>query len=123
MSVCQYRCVHYGEPRKRGKGIRPTQHHFALQCPAELHISYDHNVKKFTVRRCNLNHCHPIGRDILPHYPFNRRLDSDQISEVRDIVSFGPKIETSSTIYPQTVWEEDDTQGSSEYSYQGKATS
>ena len=92
MSVCQYRCVHYGEPRKRGKGIRPTQHHFALQCPAELHISYDHNVKKFTVRRCNLNHCHPIGRDILPHYPFNRRLDSDQISEVRDIVALGPKL-------------------------------
>ena len=84
--------MHYGEPRKRGKGIRPTQHHFALQCPAELYISYDHNVKKFIVKKCNLNHCHPVGREILPHYPFKRRLDSDQMKEVQSIVALGPKL-------------------------------
>lgn len=91
--ICMYdRCVHYGEPRKRGKGIRPTQHHFALQCPAELYISFDHRTKKFTVRRSNLDHCHPIGQDILPHYPFKRQLDSDQLKEVQGVITLGPKL-------------------------------
>ena len=50
------------------------------------------NVKKFTVRRCSLNHCYPTGQDILSHYPFKQRLDSDQLKELQDIVALGPKL-------------------------------
>ena len=78
--------------KEGGKGIRPTQHHFALRCPAELYISYDHGTKKFMVKKCNLNHCHPIGAGILPHYPFKRRLDGDQLREVQNVVAMGPKL-------------------------------
>ena len=90
--TCVFRCVHYGEARKRGKGIRPTQHHFALKCSAELYTSYNHSVKKFTVQRCNLNHSHPIGAHIIPHYPSVRRLDGDELKEVTNVVSMGPKL-------------------------------
>ena len=30
------RCVHYGQPRRRSKGIRPTRHHFAINWPFKL---------------------------------------------------------------------------------------
>ena len=86
------RCVHYGEARKRSKGIRPTEHHFALKCSAELYISYNHSSKKFIVKRCNLNHNHPIGADIIPHYPSVRQLDGEELKEVTNVVSMGPKL-------------------------------
>ena len=86
------RCVHYGEPRKRGKGIRPTQHHFALKCPAKLYVSYNHHIEKFEVRKCNLDHCHPIGPDIMPHYPFKRRVVGDELKEIEDLISLAPKL-------------------------------
>lgn len=38
------RCVHYGEARKRSKGVRPNQRHFAMNCPVKLIISYDRTV-------------------------------------------------------------------------------
>ncbi|XP_065890957.1 zinc finger SWIM domain-containing protein 3-like [Dysidea avara] len=90
--MCLFRCVRYGEARKRGKGIRSTQHHFALKCSAELYISYNHSVKKFTVQRCNLNHSHPIGAHIIPHYPSVRRLDGDELKRSQNVVSMGPKL-------------------------------
>lgn len=39
-----------------------------------------------------MNHCHPIGAGILPHYPFKRRLDGDQLREVQNVVAMGPKL-------------------------------
>ena len=35
------RCVHYGEARSRGKGLRPNQHHFPMGCQAKITASYD----------------------------------------------------------------------------------
>jgi len=69
-----------------------TQHRFALEYSAELFISYNHSVKKFTGKRCNLNHSHPIGADIISHYPSVCRLDGDQLKEVTNVVSMGPKL-------------------------------
>ena len=35
------RCVHYGDTRHRGKGIRPNQRSFSLGCKAKITVSYD----------------------------------------------------------------------------------
>ena len=35
------RCVHYGQGRRRSKGVRPNQRHLSLNCPAKLTVSYD----------------------------------------------------------------------------------
>ena len=42
------RCVHFGNPRQRGKGLRPNQQHskmFAMGCPAKITIVYDRLAK------------------------------------------------------------------------------
>ncbi len=38
------RCVHYGEARHRGKGLRPNQRSFSMGCPAKLTVSYERYV-------------------------------------------------------------------------------
>ena len=38
------RCVHFGKPRHRGKGIRPNQHAFPMECFAKVTVSYDRYV-------------------------------------------------------------------------------
>ena len=35
------RCVHYGDSRQCGKGIRPNQNTFSLGCKAKITVSYD----------------------------------------------------------------------------------
>ena len=35
------RCVHYGETRRRSKGLRPNQRSFAMGCQAKVTVSYD----------------------------------------------------------------------------------
>ena len=34
-------CVHFGQPRKRSKGIRCNQRHLAIKCTAKITISYE----------------------------------------------------------------------------------
>ena len=33
-------CVHYGDPRSRGKNIRPNQRTFAMNCNTKITVSY-----------------------------------------------------------------------------------
>ena len=44
------------------------------------------------MRKCNLEHCHPIGPEVLPHYPFKRRLAGDELKEIEDLVTLAPKL-------------------------------
>ena len=39
------RCVHFGNPRQRGKGLKPNQQHFAMGCPAKITVVYDRLAK------------------------------------------------------------------------------
>jgi len=39
-----------------------------------------------------LNHCHPIGPDIIPHYPFKQWVVGDELKEVEDLVSLAQKL-------------------------------
>jgi len=48
--------------------VKPTKHHFALKCLAELYVPYNHHSRQFEVRKCNLDHCHPIGPEIIPSF-------------------------------------------------------
>ena len=34
-------CVYYGDPRSRGKNIRPNQRTFAMNCKTKITVSYD----------------------------------------------------------------------------------
>ena len=86
-----YRCVHFGEPRKRSKGARPTQRHFSLNCSAQIYVSFDTLMQKLVVRKCELEHNHSIGPHILPHYPSMRCVDINEVSQVKKIIQLAPK--------------------------------
>lgn len=83
------RCVHYGKPRSRSKGIRPNQRHFALQCPMKVTISFDRKTNKLFVYDCCLEHNHRIGEDIIMHYPKCRRLTNSESKDVEGILRLG----------------------------------
>ena len=61
------KCIHFGEARQTGKGIRPKQKHFAKGCTAMISVSYDGDLRKLVVRKCNLLHNHRLGHGILQH--------------------------------------------------------
>lgn len=84
------RCVHYGEPRHRGKGVRCHQRSFALNCPVKITVTYDKVEQKLKIRDCNLEHCHRTGKDIIKRYPSMRRLTEQQEKEIEDVLTLRP---------------------------------
>ena len=44
------RCVHYGQPRRRGKGLRPVQRSFSFGCQAKITLVY--NIKGTKLPSC-----------------------------------------------------------------------
>ena len=44
------RCVHYGEPRHRGKRIRCHQQSFAMKCPVKITVTFDKVEQKLKIR-------------------------------------------------------------------------
>ena len=84
------RCVHYGHPRQRGKGLRPNQRAFSLGCEAKITLSYDKFQDKLVVREVNLEHNHRVGQEIIKHYPSFQRLETHEEEELLNIVSLKP---------------------------------
>ena len=80
------RCVHYGEGRCRGKGLRPVQRSFSLGCQAKITLSYNKGLKSLVVSECNLDHNHRIGEEIFRHYPSARKLSRDEEKHVSEIL-------------------------------------
>ena len=85
------RCRHYGEPRKRAKGIRSNQHYFALACDAQVYVSFDTKLQKLVVKKVALEHSHRIGPTVSAHYPCSRRLTDDEREEVKELLKLRPK--------------------------------
>ena len=84
------RCVHYGEPRHRGKRIRCHQRSFAMKCPVKITVTFDKVEQKLKIRDCSLEHCHRVGNDVMKHYPSMRRLSEQQEKEMHDILNLRP---------------------------------
>ncbi|VDN60266.1 unnamed protein product [Dracunculus medinensis] len=57
-----YQCVHYGEPRKRGNGIR-KQEYLASNCKARLRLNYDSRKKLLEISRLSYEHNHVCDKD------------------------------------------------------------
>ena len=84
------RCVHYGQGRRRSKGVRPNQRHLSLNCPAKLTVSYDRVAGCLVVRECLLSHNHRIGSEIMEQYASSRRLSLKQQHAVNELLSVKP---------------------------------
>lgn len=84
------RCVHSGQPRRRGKGIRPIQRSFSLGCEAKITLSYNKALNCLVVKECLLDHNHRTGEEVHKHYPSTRRLSMEESKEIVDILSLKP---------------------------------
>lgn len=81
------RCVHFGKPRHRSREIRCNQKSFAMECPVKITVSYDKWQRKLKVQNCVTDHCHRTSKDILKHYPSERRLSKQQEKDVCDVLA------------------------------------
>ena len=84
------RCVHYGDVRSRGKGLRPNQRHFPMGCQAKITASYDKLQNKIIVREFDIEHNHRTGDEIMQHYPSARRLSKTEQKDVEEIIGLKP---------------------------------
>ena len=80
------RCVHYGQPRRRGKGLRPIQRPFSFGCQAKTTLAYNKRLNCVVVRECELHHNHRTGEEIYRHYPSARRLSKDEEKDITEIL-------------------------------------
>ena len=55
-----------------------------------ISVSYDGDLRKLVVRKCNLLHNHRLGHGILQHYPSSRRLNQVEQVEVNSILQLQP---------------------------------
>lgn len=86
-TYCSVRCVHYGQPRHCGKGLRPIQQSFSLGCQAKITPSYNKSLNCLVVTECCLDHNHRIGEDIYKHYPSARKLSKEEERNIAEILS------------------------------------
>jgi len=67
-------CVHYGEHRDRGKGIRPNQAVLACECPFSFRIAFVSCMQKYSIQWANLEHIgHIISEECDDAYPSLKR--------------------------------------------------
>ena len=89
-TYCSMRCVHYGQPRKRSRGLRPNQRHFSMNCPVKLIISYNRAAGCLILRECSLQHNHRIRNEIMKHYPSSRKLSPEEQGMVDELLQLKP---------------------------------
>ena len=88
-SVC---CVHCGQPRSRGKGVRPTQRHLGMNCPFRITVAYDRTLGCLVVKECCLEDNLRIGKDIFKHCPSQRKLTAAEEVEIKTVLALKPNV-------------------------------
>lgn len=83
-------CVHYGEPRKTGQGIRKQQKY--LPCGCESLISLSASKDQLRLTRSVLVHNHAVKKEPRPSYAQQHRLKKDQQKQVGEVVMLNPWI-------------------------------
>lgn len=81
-------CVHYGEPRKNGQGIRKKQRYLPCGCESLISLSASNDQLRLT--RSVLAHNHALKKELQPFYTQHRRLNKDQEKQVEEIVKLNP---------------------------------
>ena len=61
-----------------------------MGCPVKITASYDKVQRKLKVNHCVLEHSHRTSKDIIKHYPFERKLAKDQESDICDLLALQP---------------------------------
>lgn len=81
-------CVHYGEPRTHGLGVRKKQRYLACGCESLISLSASKDELKLT--RVVLVHNHEVKQELQPFYAQNRRLAKDEKKQMEEFVQLNP---------------------------------
>jgi len=58
-----------------------------MGCPVKITVSYDKWQQRLKVQNCITDHCHCTNKEILKHYPSERRLSKQQEKDVCDVLA------------------------------------
>ncbi|XP_050733096.1 uncharacterized protein LOC127006801 isoform X1 [Eriocheir sinensis] len=84
----QYCCVHYGQPKVAGQGIRTKQRYLPCGCESMLSLSYNRGA--LVISQANMRHNHEVSSEMAPFYAINRRITNAELLEVAGAVEMIP---------------------------------
>nr|XP_045601218.1 uncharacterized protein LOC123759979 [Procambarus clarkii] len=84
----RYCCVHYGQPKIAGQGIRVKQRYLPCGCECLLSVSYSRGA--LVISQAVMQHNHEVSNDMAPYYAINRRITNRELREVADVIELIP---------------------------------
>ncbi|XP_071540612.1 uncharacterized protein [Panulirus ornatus] len=84
----KYCCVHYGQPKIAGQGIRTKQRYLPCGCECVLSVSYNRGA--LVISQATMQHNHEVSNEMAPYYAINRRISNSELKQVADVIELMP---------------------------------
>lgn len=84
----KYCCVHYGQPKITGVGVRSKKQYLPSGCNCLLSLGY--NRGGLFISYVNMLHNHHVSSQMAPSYAINRHIDNNELQEIADDVDLMP---------------------------------
>ncbi|XP_068208084.1 uncharacterized protein [Palaemon carinicauda] len=84
----KYCCVHYGQPKVSGQGIRTKQRYLPCGCGCVLSVAYNRGA--LFISQVNMEHNHEVSNKTAPYYAINRRITNNELKQVADVIAVMP---------------------------------
>ncbi|KAK4321909.1 hypothetical protein Pmani_007317 [Petrolisthes manimaculis] len=84
----RYCCVHYGQPKIAGQGIRSKQRYLPCGCECMLSLSYNRGA--LVISQAAMQHNHEVNSQMAPYYAINRRISNSELRQVAGMIESMP---------------------------------
>lgn len=84
----KYCCVHYGQPKISGIGIRSKQRYLPCGCSCILTLAYSRGG--LFISQVSMLHNHQVSSQMAPYYAINRHIKKKELQEIADVVEMMP---------------------------------
>ncbi|XP_076044544.1 uncharacterized protein LOC143027225 [Oratosquilla oratoria] len=83
-----YCCVHYGQPKISGRGIRSKQRYLPCGCHCLLALAYSKGA--LIITQSHMRHNHHVSSQMAPYYAINRRVSRHELQLVEEVIRVTP---------------------------------
>ncbi|XP_042867682.1 uncharacterized protein LOC122250366 [Penaeus japonicus] len=84
----KYCCVHYGQPKVTGQGIRTKQRYLPCGCGCVLSLAYNRGA--LFISQVIMQHNHEVSNEMAPYYAINRRISNSELRQVAHVIDLMP---------------------------------
>ncbi|XP_063597020.1 uncharacterized protein LOC134773581 [Penaeus indicus] len=84
----KYCCVHYGQPKVTGQGIRTKQRYLPCGCGCVLSLAYNRGA--LFISQVIMQHNHEVSNEMAPYYAINRRISNSELKQVAHVIDLMP---------------------------------